>query len=300
MSIMTQTKMIMTISTTRKRFVNPRSRKLSTLTSSASKDDSGDFITNLVGKLFPGFLDDPEPAGLKRMTKEEWPDQWPANCEEFLEPIENIDDTNELRLVRKVLKQTQMEKMPLGIAYDAQTHGWNGRAFHTQLDGQGCGVLIAETEDGTVFGGYNPKGWVGYGEWVEAISAFLFVYAINGTTRRKDPTKYAKIGGSGMAIIDEAGLSPQWGPDGLKFQLESKLATSRLGTYYGGGNVTNDSSTSLFSSCRVVGKGSKSATVSLKSVRVYVKLEDSELERNYKPNALQFRKGELERLREND
>ena len=141
------------------------------------EEDSGDFITNLVGKLFPGMLEDPEPAGLKRMTREEWPDQWPANCEAFLEPMSDIDDTRELRLVRRVLKQTQMESKRLGIAYDAETHGWSGSSFHTQLDGQGCGLLIAETTDGVVFGGYNPKGWVGYGEWADAISAFLFVYA---------------------------------------------------------------------------------------------------------------------------
>ena len=91
------------------------------------------------------MLDDPEPAGLKRMTREEWPDQWPANCEEFLEPMSDIDDTRELRLVRRVLKQTQMESKRLGIAYDAETHGWSGSSFHTQLDGQGCGLLIAET-----------------------------------------------------------------------------------------------------------------------------------------------------------
>ena len=137
------------------------------------EEDSGDFITNLVGKLFPGMLDDPEPAGLKRMTREEWPDQWPANCEEFLEPMSDIDDTRELRLVRRVLKQTQMESKRLGIAYDAETHGWSGSSFHTQLDGQGCGLLIAETTDGVVFSGYNPKGWVGYGEWADAISAFF-------------------------------------------------------------------------------------------------------------------------------
>jgi len=241
-------------------------------------------------------LDDPEPAGLKRMTKEEWPDQWPANCEEFLEPIGGVDDTRELRLVRKVLKQTQMETKKLGIAYDAETHGWNGSSFHTQLDGQGCGLLIAETTDGVVFGGYNPKGWVGYGEWADAISAFLFVYA-RGT--KKNPTKCAKIGGSGMAIIDEAGKSPQWGPDGLKIQLESKMATSRLGTYYGN-DSDPDVSTSLFGTVGS-GKGSsKSTTVRLKSLRVYVKLEDSELEKNYKPNVLQFQEGELEKLREND
>jgi hypothetical protein len=30
----------------------------------------------MVMKVFPDMIDDPAPAGLKRMTKEEWPDQW--------------------------------------------------------------------------------------------------------------------------------------------------------------------------------------------------------------------------------
>ena len=30
------------------------------------------------------------------------------------------------------------------------------------------------------------------------------------------PMKMPKTGGSGMAIIDEPGKGPQWGPDGLK------------------------------------------------------------------------------------
>jgi len=285
-----------TIIITRSFFNNNNNNNNNKKEEEEEEEDSGDFITNLVGKLFPGMLDDPEPAGLKRMTREEWPDQWPANCEEFLEPMSDIDDTRELRLVRRVLKQTQMESKRLGIAYDAETHGWSGSSFHTQLDGQGCGLLIAETTDGVVFGGYNPKGWVGYGEWADAISAFLFVYA-RGT--KENPTKCAKIGGSGMAIIDEAGKSPQWGPDGLKIQLESKMAASRLGTYYGN-DSDPDVSTSLFGTVGGGRGSSKSTTVRLKSLRVYVKLEDSELEKNYKPNALQFQEGELEKLREND
>ena len=68
------------------------------------------------------------------------------------------DDTEELRLVRAVLKQTQLEYMPLGIAYDAETHGWRASSFHTQCDGQGAAVLVATSRSGVVFGGYNPKG----------------------------------------------------------------------------------------------------------------------------------------------
>ena len=55
---------------------------------------------------------------------------------------------------------------------------------------------MGTTDKGTVFGGYNPRGWLGYGEWRDAISAFLFVFDGAGK-----PTKLPKLGGSGMAII---------------------------------------------------------------------------------------------------
>ena len=46
----------------------------------ANDDDQElDFVTRMVMNVFgKDALDDPEPMGLKRMTKEEWPDQWPA------------------------------------------------------------------------------------------------------------------------------------------------------------------------------------------------------------------------------
>ena len=90
----------------------------------------------MVVKVFgQDALDDPEPMGLKRMSKEEWPDQWPGMCDGSAAALPS-DDTEELRLVRAVLKQTQLEYMPLGIAYDAETHGWRASSFHTQCDGQ--------------------------------------------------------------------------------------------------------------------------------------------------------------------
>ncbi len=117
-----------------------------------------DFITDLVGKIFgKEVLEDPEPFGLKRMTKEEWPDQWPAVTNDFdVAPLE-ADNTAELKKVRGLLKQTQMEKLPLGLAYDASVHGWSAAAFHKQLDGQGAGLLVGVTKSGTTFGGYNPR-----------------------------------------------------------------------------------------------------------------------------------------------
>lgn len=92
-----------------------------------------------------------------------------------------------------------------------------------------------------------------------------------------------------MAIIDEPGKGPQWGPDGMKIGLSAKAGASRLGTYYermpGGGR-------SLF--------GDEGNKAKLKYVRVYTGLGESEIAKNYKPNALQWQPGELERIREQD
>lgn len=291
---------------------------------SGNDEGSGDFVTDLVGKIFgKDVLADPEPFGLKRMTKEEWPDQWPANTTDFdVEPLET-DDTVELReVVRPVLKQTQMEFLELGLAYDANVHGWSASSFHTQMDGQGAGLLVGVTDSGQTFGGYNPRvsshnnqhihppsvhpdvsdplaapspsfclllspsdqGWLGYGEWRDAISAFLFVYQGKG-----NPVKSAKVGGSGMAIIDESGQGPQWGPDGLKISLSSRQAKSRLGTYYERTTLGK----SLFG-------GDPSTPVGLRELRCYVAVEETELARNYKPNAFQWQEGELEEIRKND
>jgi hypothetical protein len=77
--------------------------------------------------------------------------------------------------------RAQLEKVPLGLVYDASVHGWSPAAFHQQLDGMGAALLVAQTESGTIFGGYNPKGWLGYGDWRDAISAFLFTW-LDGDT----------------------------------------------------------------------------------------------------------------------
>ena len=249
-----------------------------------------DFITRMVVKVFgQDALDDPEPMGLKRMSKEEWPDQWPALCDGTAADALASDDTEELVMIRAVLKQTQLEYMPLGIAYDAATHGWRASSFHTQCDGQGAALLVAESTSGIVFGGYNPKGWLGYGEWLDAISAFLFVFDAKKSGKMSF-SKLGKTGGSGMAIIDEDGKGPKWGPDGLSVDLENRLARSRLGTYYA---TRANGSKSLFGD-------QNGSAVQLKSLRVYVSLGDSEKAKNYEPNMFQWKKGELEAIRARD
>lgn len=226
---------------------------------------------------------DPKPAGLARMTKEEWPDQWPALTDAWASPL--ADDEGEALRLRPLLKQTQLEFLPLALAYDADVHGWSEEAFHARMDGQGAALLVLTTRDGLVGGAYNPKGWLGYGDWRDAISAFLFLLPGGA----KDPVKLPKVGGSGMAIIDEQGGGPQWGPDGLKVSLSGRSARSRLGSYYA---KLPDGGRSLF--------GDAGAAVPLLSVRCYVGMGQSAKAESYEPGVLQWQPGELEKLREED
>mmetsp|Transcript_41960 Transcript_41960/g.133922 ORF Transcript_41960/g.133922 Transcript_41960/m.133922 type:complete len:192 (-) Transcript_41960:672-1247(-) len=187
-----------------------------------------------------------------------------------------------------MLKQTQLEAVPLGLAYDAKKDGWSHAKFHKKLDGLGAAVILGKTAGGAVFGGYNPKGWLGYGDWRDAISAFLFTWPDGDTSKR--PLKLPKAGGSGMAIVDEPGKGPQWGPDGLKINIDNRTAASRLGPYYerlpGGGKT-------LFTKA----EGSSAEVVELK---IFVGLEETAKAKDYKPNMLQWQKGELEGIREKD
>ena len=99
---------------------------------------------------------------MKRLDEDAAPEMYPATTTEFAEPIEG-DDVEMLR-IRPLLARTQLECRPLRLAYDAAVHGWSPEAFHARVDSFGAAVVLAETEGGTVCGGYNPRGWIGLGE----------------------------------------------------------------------------------------------------------------------------------------
>lgn len=77
------------------------------------------------------------------------------------------------------------------LAYDAEVHGWSYKAFHSCVDGFGAAVVFARSEDGAVFGGYNPKGWIGLGENRDSNAAFLFTWRDGDIT--KPPIKLPKV-----------------------------------------------------------------------------------------------------------
>lgn len=53
----------------------------------------------------------------------QWPDQWLAVTDEWADPV--AGDSKDAAVIRPMLKQTQLEAVPLGLAYDAKKDGWS-------------------------------------------------------------------------------------------------------------------------------------------------------------------------------
>lgn len=92
-----------------------------------------------------------------------------------------------------------------------------------------------------MFGMYNPKGWVGYGESRGSIASFLFTWKDGDVARR--PVKLRKVGKGALACLDDPDSGPKMGADALVVPLrppraswdslpEDRLARSKLGSYF--------------------------------------------------------------------
>ena len=259
---------------------------------SASRNDgkeseSGD--DDMVTRIFERFFGKREESvltfGLKRVNAETNPELWPADVdvENYLTPIEGIDDKVYTRrtilesklqddyevaydsdawYLRQMLKGTSLEERELMTLFDSSEieDGFSAVRFHEAVDGYGPALVLCETPEGSIFGGYNPCGWVGYGDQRDAISAFLFTFP-NGMTSR--PIKLQKVGGPSLAIEDDPNAGPKFGVGSLECAFgidEPQRVKSRLGSYYA--RLPNKSNT-LFTR----GESSKSARVS--RVRVF-------------------------------
>jgi len=136
-----------------------------------------DFGERLFGFIFG--KQEKEPLGLKRFDRDRFPEQFLATLDEFAAPVDS--DTEEMALFRPLLARTQLESRELRLVYDAEQDGWSATAFHDRVNRQGASVVIAKTVGGAVCGGYNPKGWVGYGESRGSLASFLFTWPDGNT-----------------------------------------------------------------------------------------------------------------------
>ena len=198
------------------------------IAAAASAGEQKDLGESLFGFFF-GAPEEGEIAGIARTGGA--PDTYPATKTEFAAPVQG--DSAEVAVLRPMLKNTNLEFLPLRLAYDASTHGWSARSWHSKVDKTGPCVVVAQTKGGAYCGGYAPKGFVGVGENRGSIAAFLFTWPDGDTS--KAVVKLQKIGGAGLATIDEPETGPRFGSDGFVVRLESgaeRMANSKLGPYY--------------------------------------------------------------------
>lgn len=220
--------------------------------------EANDFSDDPIDKIFSVFFGKKEesPMGMKRFGRERFPEQYPAVLDEWAEPV--ASDDKDMAVLRPLLKNTNLESRGLKLTYSANRDGWNPVSFHKKVDKLGGGLVVCTTTDGLVCGGYNPKGWVGYGEARGSIAAFLFVFK-RGTTEL--PSKLRKVGGPSLAQQDLPEIGPSFGADSLVIPLDKanpKVARSKLGSYY---ERFPDGGNTLF--------GKRGSSVQLKDFKVY-------------------------------
>ena len=155
-----------------------------------------EYEPDAVEKLFSFMFGKPEeePFGLKRFGKERFPEQYPATIDDWAEPV--ASDSKDMAVVRPLLKNTNLESRGLMLTYSASRNGWDPMKFHQAVDRKGGALVVCTTQSGLLCGGYNPKGWVGYGEARGSIAAFLFVREPSGGF-----IKLRKVGGAGLAQL---------------------------------------------------------------------------------------------------
>jgi len=195
---------------------------------------------------------------MDRIGQERFPELYPAVLDEWAEPVES--DNKEMATLRPLLKNTNLEARGLKLTYDGNRDGWDPAKFHFKVDKLGGAIVLGTTRSGLRFGGYNPKGWVGYGEARGSIAAFLFIlrreYAVGGAPG----LKLRKVGGPSMAQMDLPESGPSFSPDALVIPMSKsnpKLVRSKLGSYY---DRLPDGGNSLFG---------KESSEQLKELKVY-------------------------------
>jgi TLD len=154
-----------------------------------------DFISRFFSKILPT----PEDMGLTRFDVSTRPENYPCVKDEFASLLDSDSESADKTIVRQLLKNTNLETRDLKLIYDANEDGWKAIKFHEKLDKKGPALVLARTKSGGILGGYNPCGWVNYGEYRGSIAAFLFVFPKGDLTQR--PIKLAKICGAGLAQV---------------------------------------------------------------------------------------------------
>ncbi|KAK9805308.1 hypothetical protein WJX73_000164 [Symbiochloris irregularis] len=188
-------------------------------------------------------IEDRKPFGLSRLEGTALKQQYEANSTDIAAAVEG--DSPEVAKFRSVLANTVLEEAALVEVFDADQDGWDKDAFHSCVKDRGAAVVVACTKGGSLLGGYNPFGWEGYGDQLDTRAAFLFTWPDGNL--EKPAIKLPKVGGPGLAVIDDPDRGPKFGAEGLSIPLQPRdsprAVQCRLGTFY---HKMPDGSRSLF------------------------------------------------------
>lgn len=77
-------------------------------------------------------------------------------------------------ILRELVATTNLASSDLKCVYKASRNGWSAIDFHQSVDGKGSALVVALSRSGTLFGGYNPAGWISSDDYRLSNSAFLW------------------------------------------------------------------------------------------------------------------------------
>ena len=146
-------------------------------------------VEYVLSKLFPGK----EEVALSKMK--------------FLLDSEIVEFKSENDQLVTWLKEVNRTSEPK-LLYRASRDGWSTQSFHSRCDDCSHTLVIVETNEGYVFGGYSDQSWGGTSGWKSSSSNFLFS-GLEWCHAGFSPSKMkVKSGKEEYAVY----VHPEWGP----------------------------------------------------------------------------------------
>lgn len=105
---------------------------------------------DFISSFFSKFLPTPEDIGLSRYDVNSRPENYPAIKDKFADLLPS--DNGDAKIIRGLLKNTNLEKRELQCVYNANKDGYDKTTFHKKVDKLGPAVVLCRSKSGGVFG----------------------------------------------------------------------------------------------------------------------------------------------------
>ena len=123
----------------------------------------------------------------------------------------------------------------LELLYRSSRDGQSGEAFHSKCDNKGPTVVIIETTEGGVMGGYASSTWKSVDQWTPDENSFLF--ALSGFEIPSPCKMKLKNANSRYAIYNSASYGPTFGGGHDLYTNGRELKLGHLGHTYERGPI---------------------------------------------------------------